>query len=102
LVAGGHHRAPGLAREPGGDRRVTRLWRQRLAAAGLLAPALALVVAVFVIPSLDLFRLSLAWMDPQLSIHYDLSLVNYTTMWWRASSRASTLVNMTTPALEAQ
>lgn len=58
---------------------MTRLWRQRLAAAGLLAPALALVVAVFVIPSLDLFRLSLAWMDPQLSIHYDLSLVNYTT-----------------------
>ena len=81
---------------------MTRLWRQRLAAAGLLAPALALVVVVFVIPSLDLFRLSLAWMDPQLSIHYDLSLVNYTTMWWRASSRASTLVNMTTPALEAQ
>jgi putative spermidine/putrescine transport system permease protein len=58
---------------------VTRPWRQRLAAAGLLAPALALVVAVFVIPSLDLFRLSLAWMDPQRSIHYDLSLVNYTT-----------------------
>ena len=58
---------------------MTRLWRQRLAATGLLAPALALVVAVFAIPSLDLFRLSLAWMDPQLSIHYDLSLVNYTT-----------------------
>jgi putative spermidine/putrescine transport system permease protein len=58
---------------------MTRLWRQHLAAAGLLAPALALVVAVFVVPSLDLFRLSLAWMDPQLSSHHDLSLVNYTT-----------------------
>lgn len=59
---------------------MTRLWRQRLAAAGLLTPALLLVVGVFVIPSLDLFRLSLAWMDSQSSIHYDvLSLVNYTT-----------------------
>ena len=56
---------------------MTRLWRQRLAAAGLLAPALALVVVVFVIPSLDLFRLSLAWRDPQLSIHYDLSLARW-------------------------
>jgi putative spermidine/putrescine transport system permease protein len=59
---------------------MTEPWRRRLAALGLLAPALALLLGVFVIPSVDLFRLSLAWMDPQSSIHYDvLSTVNYET-----------------------
>jgi putative spermidine/putrescine transport system permease protein len=54
-------------------------WRGRLAAAGLLAPAVALLAVFFVVPAADLFRLSLAWMDPQRSIHDDVSLVNYTT-----------------------
>lgn len=59
---------------------MTRVGRQRLATVGLLTPAFALLVGVFVIPSLDLFRLSLAWMDSQSSIHYDVSsLVNYKT-----------------------
>ena len=59
---------------------MTGPWRKHLAAASLLTPALLLLVGVFVIPSVDLLRLSLAWMDPQRSIHYDMSsLVNYTT-----------------------
>jgi putative spermidine/putrescine transport system permease protein len=56
---------------------VSRIWRQRLAATGLLAPALVLLALFFVIPSVDLFRLSLAWMDPQRTIHQDVSLLNY-------------------------
>jgi putative spermidine/putrescine transport system permease protein len=36
-----------------------------------------LLLVFFVIPSVDLFRLSLAHMDAQRSIHHDLSLVNY-------------------------
>ena len=51
--------------------------RRRLAVAGLLAPAVVLLLLFFVIPSVDLFRLSLAHMDAQRSIHHDLSLVNY-------------------------
>jgi putative spermidine/putrescine transport system permease protein len=52
-------------------------WRRRLAVTGLLAPALVLLLAVFVIPCVDLFRLSLAWMDAERSIHNDVSLANY-------------------------
>ena len=51
--------------------------RRRLAVAGLLAPAVVLLLVFFVIPSADLFRLSLAHMDAQRSIHHDVSLVNY-------------------------
>jgi putative spermidine/putrescine transport system permease protein len=56
---------------------VSRGWRQRLAVGGLLAPAVVLLVLFFVLPSVDLFRLSLAWMDPQRAIHPDVSLSNY-------------------------
>jgi putative spermidine/putrescine transport system permease protein len=38
-----------------------------------------LLVLFFVVPSADLFRLSLAWVDPQLTVHEDVSLVNYRT-----------------------
>jgi putative spermidine/putrescine transport system permease protein len=58
---------------------VTARWRQRLAVGVLLGPAVTLLVLFFVIPSVDLFRLSLAWMDPQLAIHPEPSLVNYRT-----------------------
>jgi putative spermidine/putrescine transport system permease protein len=51
--------------------------RRHLAVAGLLAPAVVLLVLFFAIPSIDLFRLSLAHMDAQRAIHHDLSLVNY-------------------------
>jgi putative spermidine/putrescine transport system permease protein len=51
--------------------------RRRAVVAGLLAPAVVLLVLFFVIPSADLFRLSLAHMDAQRAIHHDLSLVNY-------------------------
>lgn len=53
--------------------------RQRLVAAALLAPAVLLLLVFFVLPSVDLFRLSLSWMDAQRSIHDDMSLVNYRT-----------------------
>jgi len=56
---------------------VTARWRRRLTVWALLAPALALLVLVFVVPSLDLFRLSLSWTDPGRTIHSDLSLTNY-------------------------
>jgi len=56
---------------------VSRRWRQRLAVGGLLAPALVLLLLVFVLPSVELFRLSLAWVDAQRAIHTDLSLSNY-------------------------
>ena len=45
--------------------------------AGLLAPAVVLLVRFFAIPSIDLFRLSLAHMDAQRAIHHDVSLGNY-------------------------
>lgn len=51
--------------------------RRRLTVWALLAPALVLLLAVFVVPSLDLFRLSLAWTDPGRTIHSDFSLANY-------------------------
>jgi putative spermidine/putrescine transport system permease protein len=56
---------------------VSRRGRQRLAIAALLAPAVALLLAFFVVPSVDLFRLSLARMDEQRTIHPDVSLGNY-------------------------
>ena len=56
---------------------MSRRWRQRLAVGGLLAPALVLLLLVFVLPSVELFRLSLAWVDAQRAIHTDLSLSNY-------------------------
>ena len=56
---------------------MTAAARKRLAVAGLLAPAVVLLLVFFVIPSVDLFRLSLAHMDTQRTIHYDVSLVNY-------------------------
>jgi len=56
-----------------------RSWREPLAAAALLGPAMALLLVVFVLPSADLFRLSLAWTDPQRSIHPGPTLVNYQT-----------------------
>lgn len=56
---------------------MSRRRRQRLAVGGLLAPAVILLVLVFVLPSVDLFRLSLAWMDSQRSIHPDVSFSNY-------------------------
>ena len=56
---------------------MNRRWRHRLAVAGLLAPAVIVLVLVFVLPSIDLFRLSLGWMDAQRSIHSDVSLSNY-------------------------
>ena len=51
--------------------------RRHLTVAGLLAPAVVLLVLFFAIPSIDLFRLSLAHMDAQRAIHHDVSLVNY-------------------------
>jgi putative spermidine/putrescine transport system permease protein len=51
--------------------------RRRLALVALLAPAMLLLVSMFVVPSLDLFRLSLASMDAQRSIHYGISAGNY-------------------------
>ncbi len=51
--------------------------RQRLAVWGLLAPAVILLVLVFVLPSVDLFRLSLARIDEHRSIHADVSATNY-------------------------
>jgi len=56
---------------------LTARWRRRLAVWALLAPALALLVLLFVVPSLDLFRLSLSWTDPGRTIHSDFSLTNY-------------------------
>jgi putative spermidine/putrescine transport system permease protein len=56
---------------------VTAGWRRRLTVWALLAPALALLLLVFVVPSLDLFRLSLSWTDPGRTIHSDVSLTNY-------------------------
>jgi putative spermidine/putrescine transport system permease protein len=58
---------------------VSPFGRQRLVAAALLAPAVLLLLVFFVLPSVDLFRLSLSWMDAQRSIHDDMSLVNYRT-----------------------
>lgn len=58
---------------------MTARWRQRVAAWCLLSPAVVLLVLFFVVPSADLFRLSLAWVDPQLTVHEDASLVNYRT-----------------------
>lgn len=56
---------------------MSRVWRRRLAVGGLLAPALVLLLLVFVLPSIELFRLSLAWVDAQRAIHTDISLSNY-------------------------
>jgi len=56
---------------------VSRVWRRRLAVGGLMAPALVLLLLVFVLPSIELFRLSLAWVDAQRAIHTDISLSNY-------------------------
>lgn len=58
---------------------MSRAWRRRLAAAALLTPALAVLVVFFVVPSAGLVRLSLARIDPQLAIRYDVSLDNYRT-----------------------
>jgi putative spermidine/putrescine transport system permease protein len=56
---------------------VTRRTRARLATAALLAPSVALLLIFFVAPSIELFRLSLAHLDPQRSIQYDVSVQNY-------------------------
>lgn len=58
---------------------MTARWRERVTAGVLLSPAVVLLVLFFIVPSVDLFRLSLAWVDPQLAIHDDASLVNYRT-----------------------
>src|SRR5262249_41437265 len=77
LVGGrGQHRAARLSAEHAGPGPVSGR-RRRGAVAELLAPAELLLVLFFVIPSADLFRLSLAHMDAQRAIHHDLSLVNY-------------------------
>ena len=82
---------------------MTRAWRQRLAATGLLAPALVLLAVFFVVPSIDLFRLSLSWMDPQLAIHHDLSLVNYrnfaTSAYFHGMVRGSVKLTLWVTAL---
>ena len=52
--------------------------RQRLAVWGLLAPAVILLILFFVLPSVDLFRLSLARIDEHRAIHADIvSATNY-------------------------
>jgi putative spermidine/putrescine transport system permease protein len=59
---------------------VTRRWRRSLALIALLAPAVLLLLLFFVVPSVSLFRLSLARVDPQLAIHWDVSAANYRTL----------------------